>query len=213
LSKIIGLTIAILACLPWSLAQAAGDNLKFELTPFGAYRFGGQFDVTGSDATLQLDDSPSYGLLFNIREQANTQWEVLYSRQQTEAHATGVGVSPTMTAIDLDIQTLQGGGTYQGDGDVARPFLAATLGGTHIRSVGTGSGSDTFFSFSIGGGLQIQPNSRLGLRLEARAYATLTSSDTDLFCQTGPDQNICAIRVQGKVMWQLETLAGIVFRF
>ncbi len=211
MSRIIGLTLAILACLSWSPAQAAGDNLNFELTPFGAYRFGGQFDVTGSDATLKLDDAPSYGLLFNVREQANTQWEVLYSRQQTEAHESGV--SPTMTALDLDIHTLQGGGTYQGDGDVARPYLAATIGGTHIKSVGTGSGSDTFFSFSIGLGLQIQPNSRLGLRLEARSYGTLTSSNTDLFCQTGPDQNVCAIRVEGKVMWQLETLAGVVFRF
>jgi opacity protein-like surface antigen len=207
----LGVTIALLACLPWSLAQAAGDNLNFELTPFAAYRFGGQFYVTDSDASLKLDDSPSYGLLLNIRHQANTQWEVLYSRQRTEARAPGV--SPGIGALDVDIQTLQGGGTYQGDGDTVRPYLAATIGGTHIKTVGSGSGSDTFVSFSMGLGLQIRPSSRLGLRLEARGYGTLTSSNTDLFCQTGPDQNICAIRVDGNVMWQLEALAGIVFRF
>ena len=108
------------------------------------------------------------------------------------------------------MQILQIGGTYQGSGEKLRPYLAATIGGTHISS---DSNSDTFFSGSIGVGLQIMPESRVGIRVEARAYGTLTSSDTDLFCQTGPDQNICAVRVDGKVLGQFETFAGVVFRF
>jgi hypothetical protein len=38
-------------------------------------------------------------------------------------------------------------------------------------------------------------------------------SDTDLFCQTGSNQNVCAVRLDGTVMSQIETIAGIVFRF
>jgi hypothetical protein len=38
-------------------------------------------------------------------------------------------------------------------------------------------------------------------------------SDTELFCQTGPDLNICAVRVKGDLLSQIETLAGVVFRF
>jgi len=199
-----------MACA-WPGTRAAADTHKFELTPFGAYRFGGEFNVTDSDGSLRLDDSPSYGLLLNFRHQANTQWEVLYSRQQTDARA--VGGPANGNVLGLDLQVLQGGGTYQGDGDTARPYLAVTMGGTHIKATSGGSGSDTFFSFSLGVGLQIRPNDRLGLRLEARGYGTLTDSNTNLFCQTGPDQNVCAIRVDGSVLWQLETLVGIVFRF
>jgi len=191
--------------------RAADDALDFELTPFGAYRFGGEFAVTGTDQTLQIADSPSYGLLLNFRQLANTQWEVLYSRQQTDASAIGAPVNSA--AVDLDIQVLQGGGTYQGDGDTVRPYLAATLGGTHMKATSNGSESDTFFSFSLGLGLQIRPTERLGLRLEARGYGTLTDSKTNLFCETGPDQNVCAIRIDGNVLWQFETLVGVVFRF
>lgn len=192
-------------------AGAADKVLNYELTPFGAYRIGGEFAVTGTDTTLNVNDSSSYGLLMNIRHEPNTQWEILYSRQQTDASVSGTPL--TAMPVDLDIHILQGGGTYQGDGDTVRPYLAATLGGTHIKSTSTGSQSDTFFSFSLGLGLQVWPNNRLGLRLEARTYGTLTDSQTDLFCQTGPDQNVCAIRVDGSIFWQLEALAGIVFRF
>lgn len=204
---IAGLSLVLLAVPSLSAAQANAAPLNFELTPFGAYRFGGQFQVAESDAVLKLHDSSSYGLLLDIRQHANTQWEILYSRQQTDANPIG------NAAVGLDIQTLQGGGTYQGDGDALRPYLAATLGGTHIKAGSGTSQSDTFLSFSIGLGLQLRPSERLGLRLEARAYGTLTSSNTDLFCQTGPDQNICAIRIDGTMLWQLETFAGLVFRF
>lgn len=206
-----GPILILLLSVIGSSVQAAEKALRYELTPFGAYRFGGEFHVTDTDQSLKLDDAPSFGLLLNIRQQANTQWEVLYSQQRTDARVPGA--APTADPIELELYTLQGGGTYQGDGDVARPYFALTIGGTHIKNNAAGSASDTFFSFSAGLGLQIQPTNRLGLRLEARSYGTLTSSNTDLFCQTGPDQNTCAIRVDGKVMWQIEALAGIVFRF
>jgi hypothetical protein len=110
----------------------------------------------------------------------------------------------------LDSQILQIGGTYQGQGDMVRPYLAATIGGTRIK---TDADSDSFFSGSIGVGVQIRPSSRLGIRLEARAYGTLTDSNTDLFCRTGADLNICAVRVEGKLLAQFEAIAGVVFRF
>ena len=57
------------------------------------------------------------------------------------------------------------------------------------------------------------PAARIGIRLEARAWGTLMQSDTDIFCRTGPEQNLCAVRVDGKVLGQVETIAGVVFRF
>lgn len=192
--------------------QAAEGAGKFELTPFGAYRFGGSFDLEDSDMGYELADSPSFGVIFNIRQHHNTQWEILYSGQQTDARFSDATIGAPL--LDVSQQTLQGGGTYQGEGETVRPYLAVTLGGTHIRtSVGGASRSDTFWSGSIGVGLQIRPSERIGFRLEARAYGTLIDSDTDLFCQTGPNQNICAIRIDGTLMSQFETLAGIVFRF
>lgn len=205
------MTLALACGTLATATNAPADSLNTELTPFGAYRFGGTFEVEGSDASYELDDSSSYGLIVNFRHQANTQWEVLYSRQRSDAELSETtGGDPL---VDVDLRILQVGGTYQGAGDTVRPYLAATIGGTHIEVRSGGSESDTFLSGSIGIGLQIRPNDRLGLRLEARAFGTLTNSDTDLFCQTGPDQNVCAIRVDAEVLGQIETFAGIVFRF
>ena len=205
------MTLALACGMLATAINAPADGLNTELTPFGAYRFGGSFEVDGSNADYELDDSSSYGLIVNFRHQANTQWEILYSRQQSQAELSETtGGDPF---VDVDMHILQVGGTYHGDGDTVRPYVAVTIGGTHIEVRSSGTKSDNFLSGSIGIGLQIRANERLGLRLEARAYSTLMNSDTDLFCRTGPDENVCAIRVDGDALGQIETFAGIVFRF
>ena len=90
---------------------------------------------------------------------------------------------------------------------------AAPDNGTHIEPDDAALDSDTFWSFSIGGGLQVAPSSRFGLRLEARAWGTLVDSSTSLFCSSGPQGGLCAIRIDGRMLWQFEAFAGVVFRF
>lgn len=191
--------------------NAQEHSFDFEFTPYGAYRVGGEFEEQNGSLSIDIDDNDSYGLIFNARHSPITQWEIIYSRQETSADATGLGLSNP--SPDLTIEYLQAGGTYLWDGERVRPFLAATIGGTRVDVSTPGFDSDTFYSFSLGLGLQISPNSRLGVRLEARGFATLLDSDSDLFCQFGPTNNVCAVRINGTIMWQTEAIAGIVFRF
>lgn len=203
--------IVCVVLLAATAVNAQTEMSRFELTPFAGITFGGEFEDMTSSESLQLDDNASFGLILDIRESANTQWEILYSRQATRADTTDL---PTSSAsFDVDVHYIHGGGTYLGEGDRARPFLAATIGATHFEPGLDDFGSETFFSFSIGAGFQLRPNDRLGIRLEARAYGTVLESDTELFCRTGPVENICAIRSEGTILWQLQTLAGFVFRF
>ena len=209
--KTIKAVLACLALLAGSDANSQEKDFAFELTPFAGFAFGGEFnDMNGSD-TLELEDDASFGAILNIRESANTQWEVLYSRQATEANTTALPIATP--SLDIDVHYLHGGGTYQGGGTYARPYLAATLGATHFEPSLPGFDSETFFSVSIGAGLQIRPSDRFGIRLEARAFGTVLESDTELFCQTGPNANVCAITAEGEVLWQIHTVAGFVFRF
>lgn len=192
-----------------ALAQAQEANT--EITAFGAYRFGGTFEEEESGAEYELNDSPSFGLIVNFRHKDPTQWEILYSQQRTEAEFQGATLNDP--EVDLDLHVLQLGGTYQWEGEVARPYLAFTLGGTHVKARSSGSDSDTFFSGSIGIGMKFLPTARVGIRVEARAYGTLVDNSTNLFCSTGPDQNICAIRLEGRALSQVETFAGLTVRF
>ena len=193
-----------------ALAQQQ-ESYNFELTPFGGYRLGGGFDELDGDNSINVDDSASYGLIFTARHSAITQWEVLWSQQRTTASTVGFDIDET--ELDLQFDYLQAGGTYLWDGDYARPYLAATVGVTRVAVENDGFDDDAFFSFGIGLGLQLRPTDRLGIRLEARGLGTLLDADTDIFCKSDPQGGLCAIRIDGNVMWQLETFAGLVFRF
>ena len=205
------LGLATLTLLVAAMPATAADELNVEITPFVSYRFGGSFDVEGSSASFEIEDSEAVGLLLNLRQTGNTQWEILYSLQQSEVRLRDSTMATA--SVDTDIHVLQLGGTYQGDGEKVRPYVAMTVGGTHIKTAANGSQSDSFFSGSIGVGVNVNPNNRLGFRFEARAYGTLMDSSTDLFCQTGPNANVCAVRIDGSLLSQFEAIAGVVFRF
>lgn len=208
MNKVFAVCLMLLAA---SAVQAQEETYRFELTPFAGFATGGEFEDMTSGASLELDDSNSFGLILDIQESADTQWEVLYSLQTTAGDTTGLPISGA--PLDIDVHYIQGGGTYLFSGDAARPFLSLTIGAAHFEPGLSGVDSETFFAFSIGTGLQIRPNSRFGIRLEARAYGTLLDSESALFCQSGPMGAICAVTVDGTVLWQWHAFAGFVFRF
>ena len=201
-------TVAILfIILIASPAYSQNNTGTMELTPYGAYSFGGTFKDEDSTAEATLEDSGSFGLIFDYKKKNNTQIEVIYSLQRTDADVSGT------TIPNVNMHYLQIGGTYLFEQGKTLPFISATLGGTHIDVDTENYGSDTFFGFSIGGGLQIAPTSRIGLRLEARAFGTLLQSGSTIFCGSGPAAAGCDITISGEVLWQVQTMAGIVFRF
>lgn len=204
--------LVALACLSHTQSVTAQEApFIFELTPFAGYRFGGAFEEEDTDRTFDLDESNAHGIILNIREGPNTQWEVLYARQ-----SAGVDVEPPLAngpAPDLDVEYLHFGGTVLSRGENTRGFLAATIGLTRFDPQPGGSGAETNFSGSIGGGVQFRASRRLGVRLEGRVVTTFVSSDSDLFCSIGGASSVCAVRVEGSTLTQWELRAGLVFRF
>ena len=207
---------ALLTAGPLLLAAGAGvaqeRSTQFELTPRASYRFGGTFESEQSAATIDLDEGGAFGLAFNIRESANTQWEVIYAQHDTAADTSELPGSAPST--DLRLQYLHGGGTYEFDSrGTTRPYLVATVGGTHISPDRADLRSDTFWSFSIGTGLDIRATGRIGVRLEARLWGTLIESGSKLFCVSGVGGAACQIQLDGKLLYQTELSAGVTMRF
>jgi hypothetical protein len=208
-----GLAALLLAALaaPQAAGAAEQDDYDFEATAFGGYRFGGDFEAEEGEGTIELDDRGSFGFILNGEDSTRTQWEVYYSRQATDADTSDVPDLPA--TIDVDVQNVLLGGTYQWDGELARPFMSAGVGGTYIAPDASGLDSDTFWAFSIGTGLQFFEGRRWGLRLEARGVGTLVDSESKIFCASGAAGGACAFQLKGRVFWQLETFAGVTFRF
>jgi hypothetical protein len=202
--------LSTLALIAAPLA-AQEKSFKFELTPFAAYRIGGSFDETDGAGRVELNDSNAEGFMLNIKANPNGQYELLYSRQRTDASTQGFLVNdPT---IDMEIEHFQFGGTYLFDGDNARPFIALTLGLSQIDPGLPGTNSESFFSASFGAGVQLNANKRLGVRLEARALTTFVDSDSDIFCSSINGVGSCLIEIDGSALTQWEARAGLVFRF
>jgi hypothetical protein len=206
------LVVVAIASLCHSKPAAAQDtSFKFELTPFAAYRVGGSFEEKDGDGRVELNDSNAQGIMFNIKANPNGQYEFLYSRQSTDARTEGFLLNdPT---IDLDVETFHFGGTYLFDGEKTRPFLALTLGLTQFDPGITDSNSVSFFSASIGGGVQMNATKRLGFRLEARAFTTFVEDDSNIFCVSSGGAGGCLIQVDARTLTQWEARAGLVFRF
>jgi hypothetical protein len=207
------LAVAAIGCAASGLACAQeAQRQRFELTAYGAYRVGGEFEDEDGEDEFELDESNAYGLIFNFPAMnVDTQWQALWARQQTELETRPGFEAGSRLRIDVDY--FQFGGTYLFDGTEMRPFIALTAGAAHFDPDIRGIDGETYFAGSLGGGVQMQKSRRFGVRLEARAFATLVDSDGALFCRTGPEANVCAIAIEGSALVQFEASAGLVFRF
>jgi hypothetical protein len=201
-----------LACLCLAgPAVAQEPEPRFELTPFTAWRGGGEFSDTQSSASIELRESNAFGVTFNGAVKQNTQWEVFYGRQSTEADP--MGTLPGTTVFDMDIDTLHVGGTYLFDGDKVIPFIAMTLGASRYDPHPAGYSAKTFISGSFGGGWKFNLARNFGIRAEARAYGSLIDSDNRLFCESDGGAGTCLIILEGEVLAQWEARVGLTLRF
>ena len=212
------LCAGVIAMFAADSGHAITPEMPFEITPFIGGRVGGSFKDDASNAEVELENSPSVGLILNLREDVNTQWEVAYAYQPTEVEIDSLpGALPVSLAgaqgSDLDIHHLQFGGTYIADGTWARPYMAATVGLAHIDPEFAAFDSDTYFAFAVAGGYKFYPTRRLGLQLEGRMYGTVVDSDSDIFCVSGVGGANCLFEVKGDVIWQFELSLGATFRF
>ena len=202
----------LLACLCLAGPAIAQESKpRFELTPFAAWRGGGEFSDTQSSATIKLRESSAFGVTLNGLVQQNTQWEVFYGRQSTEAGPTGT-LSDSVP-FDMDIDTLHIGGTYLFEGEKIVPFIAMTLGASRYDPHPADFSAQTFVSGSIGGGWKFNLARNVGLRVEARAYGTLVDSDSRLFCESDGGAGSCLIILEGEVLGQWEARVGLTLGF
>jgi hypothetical protein len=201
------------ACLlpAQAVAQKTAKDFKVQITPFVGYRFGGTFKDDDTEEEYDLDDNSSAGLIINFPSKANTEWEIYYSKQSTEIKTGDLFLGTTV--VDMDVEYLHLGGTYlfERSGE-SQPYFVATIGATRMEPSGFDTSSETFFSFAAGGGYKYFPDKHFGLRLDGRFIGTFIDSNSKIFCQSNQG-GTCVINTTGKILYQFELQAGVVFRF
>lgn len=188
------LALLLLAALP----SVAAAQSKFELTPYWGYRLGANFEDNDYHR-FELDKERSWGLILGYNLSRHFQLEFLWSRQQTVLSEDYR--FENLPLFDLDVDYYHAGFAYLIGSGQARPFVALSLGITEFDPQDPFYDNDTRFSVGVGGGVKLMFGHHLGLRLEARGFATDTRSDR---CDCHDDE--------GDLL-QLEGLAGLVLAF
>jgi len=192
---------------PVALAQRDVEN---GVTLYGGYRMGGDLTDTTTGAGVSVKDASSYALAVDIGIEPRKQVQLFYSSQKTEL--TSSGFSPTLGKLALTMEYYHIGGTYfwepgsRGTGG----YVVGGIGATVARPDYAGLNSEAKPSINLGFGFMLPLGSSLGLRFEARGYATLLNNDGGFFCGSNTG---CVVSISGTALYQGEVLAGLTGRF
>jgi hypothetical protein len=205
-SRIVLIAALALAVLP----AHAQENLPFfQIAAQGAYRAGGSLEDRDTGDERDFDEGSGLALALEMRagKGDDRYVQLWYSRQESE-------VDDGTDMHDVDIEYLHLGGTVPfGDMERAQPYFAAGLGATRLSSSGADTDDRTYFSGSVGLGLDVPLAEHASLRFEARGYLTATDTSSAIFCRSDELGGVCRIVASSSTLFQAEALAGFAIRF
>jgi hypothetical protein len=175
-------TVLVVGATSPALAQYPASH-RFELTPFGAYQWGGSFN-TNSFATIPAGElseksSFSWGAVMSFLAERYSAAELYYLRQDTKVDFQGVGAGNREVG-DFANNYIQLG-VRQGIPNESNliPFITASLGVNILDPKASSLGTSTRFAWSLGGGgMFMQPGKRVGVRLDVKWMVTPVPSGT-----------------------------------
>lgn len=203
---LLAVAVALLALPP--MAEAAGSGV--ELTLFGGYRSGGDFESIGNfdlfDPELEVDDGDVLGAALGIPLGNHLIIEVSYSRQDSELFIDEGLFEPREKLSDLDVTYAMASLQYQWTPGQLRPYFGGGLGIAFLDPTSGGLQDEEAFAVTINGGLKVLVTDHFGFRLDGRIYA----ADLDTFegdrcrrCDDFEDDDLV----------QSEATVGIFFKF
>ncbi len=177
----------------------------FEITPFGGYRFGGDFFELLAARPLDIDGAPAFGVAVNVPVGVNVQFEALFTHQSARVLIPGSLFGPPVRP-KFTVDHWQAGGLTEFDSGQVRPFLTFDLGLTRYAIDGD---SEVRFTMSGGGGVKLFPSEHVGVRLTTQIFATFVDADAHaVACAPGA----CFLAIDADVVWQIEFSAGLIIR-
>lgn len=186
------------------LAPVIAGAVDVEISPAAGFRFGGEFEEETTRQDVDLKEAASFGLAVDIEYAPDRMVEILYTRQSSE-------IEDIAPSLDIDVEYLHIGGVAEFTQTNYTPYAVGTIGATRFSPDG-GLDSETRVSLSMGGGVKWFVAENWAVKLEGRAYLTFFDSRAEVFCVSSGGAT-CLFRTTSSVVWQVEALAGVAFRF
>jgi len=184
----------------------------FEITPLVGYRFGGDFEVTEGDVSINpptkisLSEEINYGLLFAWDYDRKRQGEFLINHYNSQFSQT---IDPIATNNNIAVTYAHIGGNVPISDGYLPAYITAGLGLTHLSPEDSLLDDETRFSMNVGIAIKIPVSEHLSFRFGGRVYATFFNSDSKIFC----NEENCAISISSDLWIQSEVNAGLTFTF
>ncbi len=164
----------VLCLLLLPAATAMAQSRRFELTPMVGYRFKGEFtansDLFNHNLDVRIDDSETYGVVFDVPLTENWQLEILANRQNSSFIVDEGLFAPERNLGDVTIDYINAGFLFQwGPGQVVG-FVSGGAGLARVDPDFPEVAAENRFSGNLGGGVKILFSPNVGLRLEGRGY-------------------------------------------
>ena len=178
-----------------------------EITPFGGYRFGGDFFEIIAGRPVDTDGAPAIGAIVDVPLGGGLQVEGLFTHQNAHVEMESGSFGPLRRAT-VTVDHFQGGALQEYQDGRVRPFATGTLGLT--RYAGEGD-SEIRFSVAAGGGVKLFATENVGLRLNGQVSATFVYFDARaLACGAGT--GVCFVGLNTDIVWQIEFSAGLIVK-
>jgi hypothetical protein len=178
---------------------------EIEITPFGGYRFGGDFFEIVAGQPVDADGAPAVGAIVDIGLGEGLQVEALFTHQDAHVSVPAGPSGPPLRAR-ISVDHWQGGALQEYAEGRMRPFATGMLGLT--RYAGEGD-SEIRFTVGAGGGVKLFPAPRVGVRLNGQLSATFVYADARV---VGCSPGICFVGLDADIVWQLEFSAGLILK-
>lgn len=173
-------------------------------TLYAGYQYGGSFTDQTTGKNVDLREGGSYAASLDIPLDDSSEFQVFYNHQSTE-------FTPWPypgTSANLRLDFLHIGGTYFPEEFVPGAYVVGGLGITRATPDAAGFVPETRFSLNVGVGYLLPLSRHIGVRFEARGFATLLGGNTTVFCSGG-----CVVHLTGTALGQGELLIGLSTRF
>lgn len=190
----------------WRRRRSAPSRSAFELTTFGAYRWGG---TIFADQTLVFDDdvavqsSAAFGASFGIPlGDSGMKLELMANHQSSELEFGGL-FGGGVEIADIDVNYYHAGLQIPfAQSRNATPYFVVSAGVTNMDLDVLGTSDETRFSASAGVGIKTPLTDNFALRFEGRGYYTALE-----------DYDDCRICDSSRDFYQGEVSLGLVFSF
>lgn len=190
--------------LVFLVTTAASAQLS-EVTPFAGVQTGGVVEL--DEENNDMNSAPAFGVMVTFDRGRGRKLDLVVSHQSTRAERQDP--FEPFVSTDVSVTTFQIGGRYFWDPDRRiAPYVAATGGGTYLT---VGGADGLYFSFALGGGVDVPLSARTALRFDGRFHTTLIGDRVEIAC-TDSGQS-CSGMAQGAQFIQFTASTGLVIRF